>query len=64
MNLVAVKTPPARVALSGKFPELLDAPLGIVAASQPVQIITDQLIETFAKGLRFLAGTSHGLLID
>jgi hypothetical protein len=63
MNLVAVETPSARVALSGKFPELLDAPLGIIAASQPLQIITDQLIETLAKRLRFFAGTSNGLLI-
>ena len=58
MNLVAVKTPAARVALSGKFPELLN-----VAASEPLKIITDQLIETLAKGLRFLAGTSNGLFI-
>lgn len=63
MNLIAIKLPPARITLSGKALELLDALFGIVSARQLLQIVANQLIQTDTQGLRFFARSGDGLLI-
>lgn len=57
MNLISVKAPATRVPLAGQPPDFVDALLWIVAASQTLQIIADQLIQAFPKSLRFFART-------
>ena len=64
MNFVSIEAPAAGVAVPGEFLEFLDALLGVVAASQLLQVVADQLIETLAQGIRLLSGTSDELFID
>jgi len=64
MNFVPIEAPAAGMALSGKPLELLDAALGIVSAGYGLQIVPDQLIQTFAEGFRFLSGASNELIVD
>ena len=64
MNLVAIETPAARVAATREALELFDAPLRIVTARQPLQVVADKLIEALAEGVRLLSGASYKLLID
>jgi hypothetical protein len=64
VNFVAIKTPPAGVALAGKAFELFNAAFGIVSASDILQVVPDQLIQAFAQGFRFLAGTGHELIVN
>ena len=64
MNLVAIEAPAARVAPTREALELLNAPLRIVTARQPLQVVADKLIEAFAEGVRLLSGASYKLLID
>jgi hypothetical protein len=56
MNLVSVKEPSVGVTTAGKTLELLDASLGIVGASQFLQIVANQLIEALADSVGFLSG--------
>ena len=44
--------------------EFLNAPLGIITAGQPLQIISNELVETLTEGVRFLSRTCHQLLVD
>jgi hypothetical protein len=39
--------------------ELLDALLGIIAAGQLLQVITDKLIEALAEGVGLLSSACH-----
>ena len=64
MNLVSIEAPAARMAAAGEFPEFLDAALGIVAPSQLLQVVADQLIEALAKSVCLLSGTGYKLLVD
>jgi len=64
MNLIAIETPAARVAPTRKPLKLLDAPLRIVAPSQLLQVIADQLIETLTEGLSLLASAFHNLFVN
>jgi hypothetical protein len=48
MNFVSIEAPAARVAAAREFLELLDALLRVVAASQLLQVVADQLVETLA----------------
>jgi hypothetical protein len=64
MNLVSIEAPAARVAMAREALEFLDASLRIVAASQLLQIVADQLIETLAESVRLLSSPSDKLLID
>ncbi len=64
MNLVSIEAPTAGVALAGKPFEFLDAALGIVSASNRLQVVADQLIEALAESFGFLSGASYKLIID
>ncbi|MFZ1919465.1 MAG: hypothetical protein WAU58_17970 [Terriglobales bacterium] len=64
MDLVAIESPATGVATARETPELFDAAVRIVAASQPFEIVTDQLIETLAQGPSSLARLRDDLLID
>jgi hypothetical protein len=64
MNLVAIEAPPAGVAPSRKLLEFRDAPLRIIAPSQPLQVVPNELIETLAQSIRLLSGAGDKLLID
>lgn len=64
MNLVAIEAPAPRVAPAREAFELLNAAFGIVAAGYALQIVSNHLIKTLAKGCRLLAGLGHDLLID
>ena len=64
MNLVAVEAPAARVTLTREPLELLDAALGIVPASDGLQVVANHLIEALAKGLGLPSGTSDQLVFD
>jgi len=64
MNLVAIEAPAPRVAPTREALELFDAPLRIVTARQPLQVVADKLIEALAEGVRLLSGASYKLLID
>lgn len=64
MNLVAIEAPALRVTLTRELPELFNTALGVVAASQRLQVVADQLVETFPEGLRLLPGASDKLLVD
>jgi len=64
MNLVSIEPPAARVALTRELLKLLNAALGIVSASDRLQVIADQLIETLAESFGFLSRASYELLID
>ena len=64
MSLVAIETLAMRVAGARQALELLDPALGIVAASQFLQVIANQLVEAFSESLRPLPGTRDGLLVN
>lgn len=64
MNIVAIEAPAARVALPGETLELVNAFVWVVAACQGLQVIADELIQTFPQSLGFLAGASYCLLVD
>ena len=53
MNFVSIEAPATRVAAAREFLELLDALLGVVAASQLLQVVADQLIEALPKASAF-----------
>jgi hypothetical protein len=44
VNLITVEAPAARVALTRKLLEFLDAALGIVPASDCLQVVADELV--------------------
>jgi len=65
MSLVAIETLAMRVAGARQALELLDPALGIVAASQFLQVIANQLVEAFSESLRrFLARATVCSSID
>jgi hypothetical protein len=64
MNLVAIEAPAMRVTRAGEAIELLDASFGIVAASESLEIVADQLIETLAQSVSFLSSALDDLFID
>lgn len=64
MNLISIETPTARVATTGKTPELLDTAVGIVAARKLLQVVADQLIQAFAERVGFLPRAGDKLRID
>jgi len=64
MDLVPVEAPAAGMALAGETLEFFDAALGIVSASDGLQVVADQLVEAFAKGLRLFACAGDKLFID
>jgi hypothetical protein len=64
MDLIAVETPAAGIALSRQALKLLDASLRIVAADYGFQIVADHLIETLAEGFRTLPRLGDELFID
>jgi hypothetical protein len=64
MNLVSIEAPATRVTRAGEAIELLDASFGIVAASEFLEIVADQLIETLAQSVSFLSGAFDDLFID
>jgi hypothetical protein len=64
MDLVAIETPAAGVALAGKAAKLGDALVGIVASGELLQIVADELVEALAEGVRALAGAVDELLVD
>ena len=64
MNLVPIETPAPGVPATGEALELLDAPLGVIAAGESLQVVADQLIKALAEGVRFLAGACDQLLIN
>ena len=55
MDLISIEAPSARVSLPGELSEFLKALFGIVAASQLLQVVANQLIETLPQSLRALA---------
>jgi hypothetical protein len=63
MYFISIETPALRVALAGEPLELLDALLGIVASSQPLQIVPDQLVEALTEGFGFPARPGDRLLV-
>src|SRR4029077_396127 len=64
MNLVPVELPAAGVALTGKALELFDATLGVVSAGDGLQVVADELVQAFAKRLRFFARAGNELVIE
>ena len=48
MNFVSIEAPATGVATAGELPELLDAALRVVAASQLLQVVADELIQALA----------------
>ena len=64
MDLVAIEAPAAGVTSSGKTFKLLDAALGVVTASQFLQVVANQFVEALAQCFRFLAGAGNNLFID
>ena len=64
MNLVSIEAPALRVALTRNPLEFFDAALRIAAASQRLQVVADQLIQTLPEGLRRLSGAGDKLLVD
>ena len=64
VNLVAAESPAMRMALTGKPPELFDVLLGIVFASDGLEVVADHLIETLAESFGLLAGASDELVFE
>jgi hypothetical protein len=58
VNLITVEAPAARVALTRKLLEFLDAALGIVPASDCLQVVADELVQALSE--RFSLFTSAG----
>jgi hypothetical protein len=63
MNFISIKFPPVGVSAARQALKLLNAALSIVSPSQLLQVIADQLVETFAQRLGALSGSLDGLLI-
>ena len=49
MDFIAIEVPAARVTLPREAPELLDALPAIVDAGEILQVIENELIQTFAQ---------------
>src|SRR5512136_628581 len=64
MELVPVEAPAAGLAATREAPELLDAPLRIVAPRQPLEVVADDLVEALAQRRGLLAGPGHQLLVE
>jgi hypothetical protein len=64
VNLVAVEAPATGISLSGEALELFNAALGIIATSNCLQIIANELVEALAEGFCFLAGAVDELVVD
>src|SRR5258708_15671841 len=64
MYFISVEPPTARVSLTRESLEFLDAPLRIVSAGDSLQVVPDELVQTFAERLGFLAGASDNLVIQ
>src|ERR1051326_4677838 len=64
MNLVSVETPAPGVTGTRQPPELLDAPLGVVAPGDVPQIVADELIQAFTECLCPFPGAGSQLLVD
>ena len=60
----AVEAPAVRVAFTGKPPELCDVLLGIVFASDRLEVVANHLIETLAESFGLLAGASDELVFE
>ncbi|MGD0600999.1 MAG: hypothetical protein ABR988_14325 [Terriglobales bacterium] len=56
MSLVAIETVAMRVASARQALKLRDAALGVVASSQLLQVLADQLVEALAESLCALSG--------
>src|SRR5216684_220824 len=63
MNFVAIEAPAAGVAASREALEFFDAALGIVSAGNGLQVVADELVQTFAEGFRFPAGAGNELVV-
>ena len=64
MDFVPIEAPAAGVPLAGKAAEFGDALVGIVAASELLQVVADKLVKAFAKSIGAFAGAVDELLID
>lgn len=63
MNLIPIEAPAARITSARELPELFNAALSIVSTRNRLQVVSDQLIETFAQGFRLPSSTSYELFI-
>src|SRR5260370_16054190 len=63
MNFVAIEAPAAGVAASRETIEFFDAALGVVSAGDGLQVVADELVQAFAEGFGFLAGSGNELVI-
>ncbi len=61
---MAIKTPAAGVAASGKALEFRDAALRVVSAGNGLQVVANQLIQAFPESLRFLSRPRDELIVD
>ena len=52
------------MSVAGEATEFIDTLLGVVASSQGLQVIADQLVETLAEGVGSFASLGDELLID
>src|ERR1019366_1676756 len=64
MSLVAIETVAMRVASARQALKLRDAALGVVASSQLLQVLADQLVEALAESLCALSGALESLFIN
>jgi len=64
MSLVAIETPTVRVASARQALKFLDPALGIVTASQLLQVVSDELVEALAESVGLLPGARDKLLVD
>ncbi len=64
MNLVPIEAPAARMALTRKLLELLNAAFGIVSARNCLQIVADQLIKALAESFCLFSGASYDLIVN
>lgn len=64
MNLIAVEAPSSGMAGAGKAPKLFDVAIGIVCASDRLEVVADHLIQALAEGFRLLPGASDELVVD
>jgi hypothetical protein len=63
MNFVAIKAPTVGVPLPGETAELFDALLRIVRSGQLLEIVANQLVQTFSQSVSLLAGAGDELFV-
>jgi hypothetical protein len=64
MNLVTIEAPTAGVTSAREVLKFFNTPLGIVSPGELLQVVANQLVQAFPKGLRPLSGASDNLFID